>query len=190
MSKTKKSAFIAVGGAAVLLIAVAGAWFSLFGSAGLPRGPGGSYMVSVVQADNPNVRMNMLSTFTDGGQIISSDTTDFGFSPAGCSDEAPDKSQSAAHGVWQRRGLRVFFQVQQFRFDPNGFPIGVIRVFGSGKLGKNNNVEGKATIEFLRGDDPGPNLGRSENPTCSIRATFVAVPMTAMPPRGPRDRDK
>ena len=187
MSKTKRSAFVALGGTVVLLVGL-GTWFSLFGRAGFPRGPGGSYMVSVVQKDNPNARMDMLATFTDGGQIISSDTTDFGFSPAGCSDEAPDKSQSAGHGVWERRGLQVFFQVRQLRFNQGGFPVGFLRVFGSGRLGKNNNVEGRATIQFVRVGDPGPNQRQSETPICSINATFVAVPMTARPPRGPVDR--
>src|SRR5437870_8138579 len=134
MQKRKFILFVILALAAVAVLAV----YGFTGRAMMP-GPGGSYFVKVEKSDDPNTSMQMLATFTDGGQILTTDTVAFGATPFRCANEDtpndnnPNKFQSPGHGVWERRGRSIFLQVVTFRFDQNGNPSGMLEVSGLGK---------------------------------------------------------
>ncbi len=189
MQKQKFILFVILALAAVAVLAV----YGFTGRAMMP-GPGGSYFVRVEKSDDPNTSMQMLATFTDGGQILTTDTVAFGATPFRCpnedtpNDNNPNKFQSPGHGVWERRGRSIFLQVVTFRFDQNGNPSGMLEVSGLGKPGPDGTATGRATIRFF-GSAPTDTKANSSL-ICSVDATFTAIPLRAEPPKGDDDEDR
>lgn len=176
--------------AAMLVVIVVLTTYSLTGRAMFPGGPAGSYFVTVQKSDDPNTKMQMLVTFTEGGQILTTDTVAFGATPFRCPNQAPltsgsvaDKFQSPGHGDWERRGRSIFFQVLTFRFDDKGNPIGMLRVNGIGTGRADGTASGKATVSFLN-DMPTDASDNAATLECSVDATFTAVPIRAGVPKG------
>jgi len=190
MRKRKLTLSVLLGLTGIAALAI----YGFTGRAMMSAGPAGSYFVKVEKSDDPNTTMQMLATFTDGGQILTTDTVAFGATPFRCpsetlaNDNNPNKFQSPGHGVWERRGRSIFLQVVTFRFDQNGNPSGMLQVSGLGKPGPDGTASGKAKISFFSGTPPGTTA--SSGFLCSVDATFTAIPLKAETSKGEENENQ
>lgn len=152
--------------------------FNLIGRAQLLPSPAGTWLIEISKSDDPRMKIQMLATFlccasTDRGQILTSDTSDFGVSPTPCPGQRiVDRFQGPGHGIWEREGLTVRLLVLSIRFDESGRPIGLLKAEGAAQPRSSNTVIGKGTVSFFNGFDvSSPNA----MPVCSVETDFIAT---------------
>lgn len=130
--------------------------------------------------------MRMLTTLSDTGQMISTDTTDRGFLPpalspvlASCATlpggPQPGERNGPIQGTWRRDGLTARFVVLSQRFDPQGIPVGFLRARGTSAPQLDGTIGGSMAIDYL-GAGGDPLTGQA---ACSFDAAFLGRPIPA-----------